>query len=136
MIIPSVFYSRFLNNFQNHNTIVVTQLYDITSTPVWWKRVREQVSKNVSLEDTCGVRNKSNHGSLGCRLIMNDQTICYLLLVLPLWFLSSVHIIKSFFSYPDVDHDPLHDASDAKKHRKEPVRPKTTFTRDKIQKIA
>lgn len=105
----------------------------MTSIPVCWKQVREQESKNVSLEDTCEVHNKSDHGSLGCRLIMNDQTICYLLLVLPFWFFSSVHIIKCLFSYPDVDHDPLHDASDAKKDRKEPVRPKTTFTWDKAQ---
>lgn len=32
-------------------------------------------------------------------------------------------LTKSLSSYPHVDHDPLHDASDAKKDRKEPVCP-------------
>lgn len=49
---------------------------------------------------------------------------------------SAVDIVESLLSYPDVDHDPLHDASDAKEDGKKPVRPKTPFARDKAQYIS
>lgn len=56
-------------------------------------------------------------------------------MVLSFWLFSSVDIIESFLSYPHVDHDPLHDASDAKEDGQKPVRPKMTFPRHKAQDI-
>lgn len=44
-------------------------------------------------------------------------------------------LTKSLFSDPHVDHDPLHDASDAKKDGKKSVHPET-FTRDEAQEMA
>lgn len=43
-------------------------------------------------------------------------------------------LTKSLFSDPHVDHDPLHDASDAKKDGKKSVHPET-FTREKAQEM-
>lgn len=44
-------------------------------------------------------------------------------------------LTKSLFSYPHVDHNPLHDSSDAKEDGKEPINPQRTFTGDETQKI-
>lgn len=48
----------------------------------------------------------------------------------------SFKLTKRLSSYPHVDHNPLHDASDAKEDGKEPVCPETTFTRDKAEEIS
>lgn len=50
--------------------------------------------------------------------------------------ISHLTLTKSLLSYPHVDHDPLHDPSDAKEDGEEPVRPETAFTRDQAQNIA
>lgn len=41
-------------------------------------------------------------------------------------------LTKGLFSYPHVDHDPLHDTSNAEEDREEPVYPEAAFARDKI----
>lgn len=78
---------------------------------------------------------KPEHRSLGSRLIKDNQTVCDLLLVLPLGFFSPVDIVKGLSPDPHVDHDPLHDASDAEEDGKEPVRPELTFPGDEAQEV-
>lgn len=45
-------------------------------------------------------------------------------------------LTKCLSSHPHVDHNPLHDTSNAKKDGKEPVHAETTFARDKAQNTA
>lgn len=44
-------------------------------------------------------------------------------------------LTERLFSDPDVDHDPLHDSSNAEEDREKPVCPQATFTRDKVEQI-
>lgn len=50
--------------------------------------------------------------------------------------ISRFKLTKCLFSYPHVDHYPLHDPSNAKKDGKEPVHAEATFARDQAQNIA
>lgn len=43
-------------------------------------------------------------------------------------------LTKGLFSYPHVDHNPLHDSPDAKENGEKPVNPQTTFAGDKAHK--
>lgn len=69
---------------------------------------------------------RKHHTYIGGNANISKQQIYY--------FLNWIHILtKCFLSDSHVDHDPLHDAADAKEDREESVYAEATFPRNKAQ---
>lgn len=73
---------------------------------------------------------------------MSDLTTCHIGIKCCFWNTQCMRgwvpaaLTESLLSYPHIDHDPLHDSSNAEKDRKEPVRSQAPFTRDDFQQTS